>query len=653
MRQHGIAFRAMRRAQRLAGRIVLAVMIILAAGIEGHAQVWPQQDSPLDRWRKETEERLKQQQQEADRAARQRDDEARREVALKSVVVLTARLAGGPTTGAGIVFGRAGGALYVVTANHVVRRGNSQAQDIVVGVRARSAQRVPASLTSHADAVMDLAVIAVPSGAEHGLNVCAWPFDVLGDANALKRGDPVYPVGNPNGVPWGMPVMPDRIAQVSQDGFVFQSTLLSAGHSGGAVLGEHGDLLGLIQTDQPPFGLALKLGMVLDRLRAWGYPVHLRAQGSSPPLHEAVRRRDVTLVKRLVAECGKTQANTMIGGRTPLHLAVALGQAEVVGVLLAAGADVNARGTASKPLHIAVERGDVEMAKFLIAQGANVNPTRSVDAAALHVAARRGDVAMVRLLLGAGAAATATDSRYGTVLHIGVEGQANGETVRLLLGAGAQVRARDRAGATALHVAAARGNMTAVTLLIDAGADINALDGRGETPLDYAVRRGEIKTAALIGDRGGAMSRKASDAVNDMLVEAVQEGHVRIVRLMLANGADPNPGYTVSRDKHTFGRSSTGDSLLHVATRRGEPGIVRLLLEAGARVTAADQHGNLPLHDAAQRGALEIIRLLLQSGADISAKNSKGETALDAALQARQKAAADLLRSAAAPSTKR
>lgn len=67
------------------------------------------------------------------------------------------------------------------------------------------------------------------------------------------------------------------------------------------------------------------------------------------------------------------------GGHTPLY-SVANGNAspagaEVVRALLRAGADVHAHGgvTRATPLHMAARRGHVEIARVLIAHGANVN----------------------------------------------------------------------------------------------------------------------------------------------------------------------------------------------------------------------------------------------------------------------------------------
>ncbi len=94
--------------------------------------------------------------------------------------------------------------------------------------------------------------------------------------NTVKHGTPVYPVGNPNGISWVLPALPDAIVQVGADRIIFQSTVLSAGHSGGGLFTDHGSLVGMIINDAPPFGTALAIEKIRQTLRKWAIPVQLR-----------------------------------------------------------------------------------------------------------------------------------------------------------------------------------------------------------------------------------------------------------------------------------------------------------------------------------------------------------------------------------------
>ena len=225
---------------------------------------------------------------------------------------------------------------------------------------------------------------------------------------------------------------------------------------------------------------------------------------------------DVDGVRTAVAEAPQLLTRTVErdgqGGWTPLHLAVAAGQADIVRALAAAGADLSARTEHGRtPLHVALEfcpplagvlrelgavvdaasaayLDDVEQLRRELQDGAGLDGPRTgellawaahggaentarlllehgaaTDGGALHAAAARSRAGMVRLLLEAGADVDRREPDTGrTPLHAAVSGTSSGdapEVVRVLLAAGADVDATTNDGASALdisRVAAAR-----------------------------------------------------------------------------------------------------------------------------------------------------------------------------------------------------
>ena len=106
-------------------------------------------------------------------------------------------------------------------------------------------------------------------------------------------------------------------------------------------------------------------------------------------------------------------------------------------------------------------------------------------------------------------------------------------------------------------------------------------------------------------------------------------------------GADPN-----DRCEAT----PSGVTPLHAAAQGGHAAVIMLLLDAGAKIEAADQAGCTPLHDAAFCGRPAAISALLAGGAAPHAVDVTGRTPLHlAALSGGAAAVSALL--AAAPET--
>jgi hypothetical protein len=72
---------------------------------------------------------------------------------------------------------------------------------------------------------------------------------------------------------------------------------------------------------------------------------------------------------------------------------------------------------------------------------------------------------------------------------------------------------------------------------------------------------------------------------------------------------------------------------IRVPTEEGALQAVKLLLDLGLPINAANAAGNTALHASVNRGDL-VVKLLAERGADLQAKNKAGLTALDLALGA-------------------
>uniref|UniRef100_H9G763 SOCS box domain-containing protein n=1 Tax=Anolis carolinensis TaxID=28377 RepID=H9G763_ANOCA len=120
---------------------------------------------------------------------------------------------------------------------------------------------------------------------------------------------------------------------------------------------------------------------------------------------------------------------------TPLHEASLRGQTQCVEMLLAAGAQVDARNIdGSTPLCDACASGSIDCVKVLLSHGAKVNPPL-YTASPLHEACMNGSAECVRLLIDMGANLEAHDCHFGTPLHVACARE-HLDCVKILLNAG-------------------------------------------------------------------------------------------------------------------------------------------------------------------------------------------------------------------------
>ena len=100
------------------------------------------------------------------------------------------------------------------------------------------------------------------------------------------------------------------------------------------------------------------------------------------------------------------------------------------------------------------------------------------------------------------------------------------------------------------------------------------------------------------------------------VMTAASVGDVRIVELLLNNGANP--------DK----RGSADRTALQYAAEKNHIAVARILLEFGADIDAYDNTRLTPLIMAADRGYTDLGIYLIESGADVNIQHEQGWTAL-------------------------
>jgi ankyrin repeat protein len=329
------------------------------------------------------------------------------------------------------------------------------------------------------------------------------------------------------------------------------------------------------------------------------------------------------LLAAMASAAGLAQSRSVVAD------AAAGGDLDAVRAALAGGADANApQGDGMTALHWAASRGDVEMAGLLLYAGAHVEAVTRIGAyTPLHVASRAGQAAAVRRLLEAGADAQPRASVSGaTPLHLAA-GAGSVESVAALLEHGADVNEREsEAGQTPLIFAAAANRTGVVTLLLERGADPNAASRSVSVP--------ELQ----------AQNRTATSIYRQVLASTVPRGQqptpnqtqaaIDAVREFYRTGQTPAPpGAGGGRGGRGGGQPAPAADAGAAPARGGAPaGAQGGLNDEGPPPAIAAKGGLTPLHYAIRQGYLQTARALVDGGADIERRTGDGTTPLLVAL---------------------
>jgi ankyrin repeat protein len=186
------------------------------------------------------------------------------------------------------------------------------------------------------------------------------------------------------------------------------------------------------------------------------------------------------------------------------------------------------------------------------------------------------------------------------------------------LAAGNSATSTDANGVSLLQHCAYYGDVSAIRHLLANGASLNAL-GK-DHGLNAACFHGHWQLTQFLLEHGGDANYTDPDTGETVLHAALctteRITHNRVMRVLLAQGADPNRATKPGVETGGFMRDvrTRGEAPLHRAAAFGDEEAIKLLLDAGAKIDAKDVNGDSPLSWASWHLRPTPILLLLCYG---------------------------------------
>lgn len=317
------------------------------------------------------------------------------------------------------------------------------------------------------------------------------------------------------------------------------------------------------------------------------------------------------------------------GNHYPILVTCHVGNLEILQLLIAYGAEVNAKMLGRETaLKAATEFGHIELVKFLLENGAEVNP-KNFQESALYLVCRPEPVYLdiARLLLSHGAIIYEQAGYRRKPLL--VEACRYADLVRLLLESGASVNVKETNGETALHAACFYGNLDSVKALVEHGAEINITSNTGLTPLHEACRqRKNPGVVAFLLEKKANINAKTEQGETPITLAAFNTSF-EAVKLLVENGADVqsvpfSDGYTPEIYNYLRQHNWKVVQFKLVDMVRHKM-FTNINWAAPQDLNAVDESGLSALYYAFKYGRPDIAKQLLQRGASVCIFENEGE----------------------------
>lgn len=347
--------------------------------------------------------------------------------------------------------------------------------------------------------------------------------------------------------------------------------------------------------------------------------------------------KDVATAKLLIQANGNLHARDEYGN-TPLHMAILIGNKELIQLYLSFGAKIHVTtAIGHTALHTQSssfldEPWGSKLTQELIQRGASVNCKDYQGRSPLHLAAINYSLEKeetIRMLIKAGSSLIDLDIQGFNPLHHFIS-QSRGcsemdETlaikfIDILLADEQSVNSVTAIGQTILHLSISDLPFQILQYLVKKGCRLDIKDSRGQCLLHYIVDREEEITDVLKYLLNmGLKVDDCDDWGQTALHLAIEKNKKKLAVALIDFGADVNV------------KDANGRQPIHIAAEHGWDSILDFLIERGANINSADSYMSSPFHFAAWNNKSSIAYTLIKAGCDVETRDSCGETAKEVA----------------------
>eukprot|EP00795_Rhopilema_esculentum_P015608 gene15608-6884_t len=402
------------------------------------------------------------------------------------------------------------------------------------------------------------------------------------------------------------------------------------------------DINRLTKENMSPLLMAIRLQLepVVDSLCKRGADENSSDENGNTPLWIALKSRQMDIATTLVKNgCDTTAWNLGINNCTwsLLHRAIYELDGEAACFLIRNGCEINSARKPGPggyggveaydgltPLHLACAAGQDEVVQCLVENSVKINAQDSEQRTPLHIAITSHNPIVTRLLLSHPELDLTLKDRTGqTAFAVAMNAKDNEAAAAILSREPSSAEQFDSRGRNYLHTAILNSDVDGVLFLISIEVDVGSpiQDGSLRTPLHLAIPSGsEVIVRHLIW--AGANINATDKSRRTPIHVAAIEDKATLISVLLQGGADPNL------------LDSSQNNALHLACQNGNLNSIRVLLtESNANAEAQNGRGQNSLHCLAiynKDNAAAIFELFRQNRPDmnINALDAEDNSAL-------------------------